>query len=122
MELVERIEKDYRDAFKDQYIPCSSPQSLHMDFKMYILSAIDRLWGELYTEESEGENNNQCYTGYLRRIWFRGDPTIDEVGEGQDGEGLTRCIHWSRKEQYIPCLEYSSSRSSSSQQKFDGRK
>ena len=90
MELVERIEKDYRNASKDQYIPSSSSQSLHMDYDMYILSAIDRSWGELDTEESEGENNNQCCNGYLRRIWFRGEPTIDEVGEGavgQDGEG-----------------------------------
>ena len=33
--------------------------------QMYILSAIVRSWRELDTVESEGENDDQCWNGYL---------------------------------------------------------
>ena len=55
------MEKDYRDASMDQYIPFSSQPSLHVDYKMYILLALLWSWGELYTEgENEfGSGENQ---------------------------------------------------------------
>ena len=72
---------------------------------MYILLAIVRSWGELVTEESEEENDDTCCNRYFGRIWLGQNLrlTIDEIEDRvydairQDGEGLTRFIHWATK-------------------------
>ena len=105
MELVERIEKDYRDASKDQYIPSSSSQSLHMDYDMYILSAIDRSWENLILRNLKEKTTTNVATDIF-----------DEFGSGENQRLMKsekELLDRMGKEQYIPCLEYSSPRSSS---------
>ena len=69
---------------------------------MYILSAIVRSWGEFDIElrNLKEKIKTNVATDILGRIWFRGEPTIDKVGEdhvngavGQDEDRLTRFIH-----------------------------